>query len=524
MRKSLVRNVRVLCAALVVTALAGCQNSKSTTEASMDSGSAAAAEGVVSGYQEEIVFAPMLSFDTMDVQNCVSTSTKCVYSWVFNTLVEKDMETNELIPALAESWNQLSDTVWEFKLRGGVKFHDGTEFTAEDVKFTLERAKTQGGSKARVDSMEKVDVIDEGTVQIVLNQPDMDFIYKLTDQNLVILSKHAFETMDEEQANQVGTGAYQYEEWKHGEYVSVRSNPDYWNGEPKTKRIVVRTIPEAAARLIALQTGEVDIIQSPASTDLSYIADDPKLTLLQFPSSTVRYLGLNTTEEPFDNLLVRQAVAYGINRDELIAAVYQGNAMAMRNVMHPDNEFFTEVEGYSYNLDKAKELLTEAGYADGFTIKMISNQAVKDIAICTLVQSQLAKLGITVELQSMESATFNATIAEGKGYQLMVSGWSGYTIGPDNALRSILHTEGRINYTNVSDSYIDQTLDEARTIKDLAKRKAVYGELEEHATNLAAFYPIAVEMLDLGMKADVQGMKLPNGPILDFRELYIPAK
>ncbi len=519
MRKKVFLKVSALCTMMALTVLTGCQGSPASETGQAETARSQNASG---GYKNEIVFAPKLSFDTMDVQNCVSTSTKCVYFWVYNTLVEKDMETNQLVPALAESWEQISDTVWEFNLRKGVKFHNGADFTAKDVKFTYERGMTQGGSKSRLDSMDKVEVIDDYTARIVLNQPDMDFIYKITDQNLVILSADAFETMEEEEANQIGTGPYKYEEWKHGEYVSVTANPDYWNGAPRTNRIVVRTIPEEAARLIALQTGEVDIIQSPASTDLGYIAEDPKLTLSQFPSSTVRYLGLNTSEAPFDNPKVRQAVAYAINRDELIAAVYQGNAMAMRNVMHPDNEFFKEVEGYSYNAEKARELLEEAGYADGFAIKMISNQAVNDVAICTIVQSQLAKLGITVELQSMESATFNATIAEGKGYQLMVSGWSGYTIGPDNALRSILHTDGRINYTNVSDPYIDKTLDEARMLSDIEERKALYGELEEYMTDLAAFYPIAVEMLDLGMKAEVQGMKLPNGPILDFREICIP--
>lgn len=523
MKKALSRKVYALLAIFALAALTGCQGSGSAPTAPADTPTTGKAETTAGGYQEEIVYAPKLSFETMDVQNCVSTSTKSVYFWVFNTLVEKNMETNELAPALAESWEQISDTEWEFKLRQGVKFHSGADFTAKDVKFTYERGKTQGGSKSRLDSLGSINIVDDYTVRAVLNEPDMDFLYKLTELNLAILSADAFETMDEEAANQIGTGPYKYEEWRHGEYVSVVANPDYWGGEPKTRRIVVRTIPEAAARLIALQTGEVDIIQSPAATDLSHIAEDPKLTLTQFPSSTVRYLGFNVGEPPFDNPLVREAVAYGINRDELIAAVYQGNAMAMRNVMHPDNEFFTEVEGYSYNPDKAKELLAEAGYADGLTINMISNQAVNDVAICTIVQSQLGKLGIKVNLQAMENATFITTITESKGYHLMVSGWSGYTFGPDNALRSILHTEGRNNYFNLSDPYIDKTLDEARKIKDVKERKELYGELEEYATDLAVYYPVAVEMIDLGMKKDVEGIKTPNGPIIDFRGICIPA-
>ena len=350
----------------------------------------------------------------------------------------------------------------------------------------------------------------------------MDFLYKLTDQALSILSHEAYETMPKEEAVQMGTGSYKYEEWKQGEYVSVIANDNFWGEKPKTRRIVVRNIPEAAARLIALQTGEVDIIQGPNSTDLNYIAEDPNLKLEQYPSSTIRYIDMNMTSSPFDNQLVRQAVAYGTNREEFIAAVYLGNAASVLNVMHPDNPFFHDVAGYSYDPEKAKELLAQAGYPDGFSATMITTQAANDVSICTLFQAQMSKIGIQIEIQSMESAAFNKAIAPGGTYQIMISGYSGYTFGPDSALRTPFHSSGRLNYGNVKDDYIDKTLDEAVSINDVVQRQKIYAELEEYITNLASFYPVAVEMTDLGMNKDVEGMGLPNGAILDFRTIYIP--
>lgn len=513
----------LLCCTLAAALLAGCTGGTQSSEQGGDKGGASSSgsTGEPIGYQDTIIFCPKLDFITQDIHHTNSNVTKSAYRWVYNTLVEVNAETQEIIPALATSWEQTSDTQWKFALREGVTFHNGDPFTAEDVKFSLEMA-NQGSSATRVEGIESMEVVDEHTILVNLKSTDMDFLWRLTAPEVSILSKNAFETLPEEEAITIGTGAYMYDEWEAGDYVSFTANHDYWGGAPKTEHLILRYIPEASSRLIALQTGEVDIIQDPATVDLNYVAEDPNLRLEQYSGSTVRYLAMNQAKAPFDNELVRQAIAYAINVDEILAAVYQGNATALNNVMHSDNAYYSEVEGFSYDPEKSKELLTQAGYPDGFSTTIISTNAANDTAIATLLQAQLAKIGIEVECISMESAAMLKETAPGGTYDIMISGYSGYAYGPDSALRTFWHSSAPLNYTNNNDPYVDEMLDKAVAEKDENARKEMYAELEQYLTSKAAFVPLAIELYNMGMKKDVEGAVPPYGAIVDLRNVYIP--
>ena len=512
----------VLCFALAMTMLAGCQSGTPSGNASTPSGgSSSAPSGEPAGYQDTIVYCPKLDFITQDMHHTVSNVTKSAYVWVYNTLVEVDVETQTIVPALATSWDQVSDTQWKFVLREGVKFHNGDAFTAEDVKFSFEIA-NQGNSATRVSGIESMEVVGEYEILINLKAADMDFLYRITAPEVSMLSKNAYDTLAPEEAVKIGTGPYMYGDWQQGDYVNFHAFHEYWGGAPKTENLVLRYIPEASARLIALQTGEVDIIQDPNTIDLNYVAQDPNLRLEQFPSSTVRYLALNQNKAPFDNELVRQAVAHAVNYDEILAAVYQGNATALHNVMHSDNAFYAEVEGFDYDLEKAKELLTQAGYPNGFDTTVLTTNAANDTAIATLLQDQLSKIGIKVTCSTAESAAFSSAIAPGGTYDMMVSGYSGFTYGPDAALRTFWYSTAPLNYTNNKDADVDEKLDTAVAEKDESVRKAIYAELEQYLTSKASFLPLAIELNNLGMKAGVEGIVPPNGAIIDLRNVFIP--
>lgn len=514
---------RVLSCALAVALLAGCGGSPSKPSGSQGgSSSSNAPTGEPTGYQDTIVYCPKLDFITQDMQHTVSMVTKSAYLWVYNTLVELDVETQEIVPALATSWEQPSDTQWKFTLREGVKFHNGDPFTAEDVKFSYEIA-NQGNSATRVEGIESMEVVDEHTILINLKVPDMDFLYRITAPEVSMLSKNAYDTMAPEDAVKIGTGPYMYDEWVQGDYISFNANHDYWGGAPKTEHIVLRYIPEASARLIALQTGEVDIIQEPATTDLNYVAEDPNLRLEQYPSTSIRYLSMNQAKAPFDNEKVRQAIVHAINFDEIHAAVYQGNCTALSNVIPQSTPFYTEVEGYDYDVEKAKSLLAEAGYADGFTTTVLTTNAANDVAIATLLQAQLAKVGIKVECQTAESAAFSNAIAPGGTTDMMISGMSGYNYGVDAAFRTYWYSSAPLNYSNNHDSYVDEMLDKAVAEQDEAVRGEIYAELQQYLTSKAVFVPIALELNNLGMKKSVEGMIAPNGAIVDLRNVYIPT-
>lgn len=510
--KTISKHIAVLiCLVMTIAMLGGCSSNTSQDGSNGNS-----------EYQETITIAPSLDFTGTDVQKNSGGTAKSVFVMVYDTLIGKDTMKNELVPGLATSWNQLSDTIWEFNLREGVKFHDGSDFKAEDVKFTIERGKTQSSSKGKLTSVVSVKIVDDYTIQIELDPVDCDIIYKLSEPNTSILSATAFANMDEEEANKIGTGPYMYDEWLQGDYLSLVKYENFWGTAAKTQKVIVRYIPEAASRLIALQTGEIDICVDPPSIDLHYIAEDENLKLLQINSSTLRIVMLNTLVKPFDNEKVRQAVAFAINREDFVTAVYEGNATPCNNIMNPTNEFYKEIEGYSFDLDKAKALLTEAGFPNGFSTTIYSSSGTIQKTVATVLQAQLSKIGIKADIQSLETATFNNLAVLGGDCPILIDGWGGYTVGPDNAIRSFFYSTASYNEGNINDPELDRMLDEAIAEGNLEARKNMYYEIQEYATNLAVMLPIAVEQINVGMKSSLEGFELPDGLFHHWRNLFIP--
>ncbi len=475
-------------------------------------------------YQKTITIAPSLGFTSMDMQNDASATSKSVYLIVFDTLVKYDTKSGKYIPGLAESWKQLSDTLWQFKLRKGVTFHDGTPFTAEDVKFTVERGLTQSGAKGKFVSIKSVKVVDSYTINFELNAPDYDLVYKLCEPNTGILSRKTFDEKGIEAANKNGTGSYMYKEWVQGDHVTLVRNEKFWGGVKKTPELIIRTIPEASSRLIALQTGEVDYCVDPPAVDLHYIAEDSKLVLWQIPSTNLRHIFLNLRVAPFDNILVRQAVAHAINRENLIAMVYEGNATPAINVMHPASEYYVQVPYYEYDLQKAKKLLAEAGYPKGFTTTIYSSTGTTQKAVASVIQGQLAEIGITVKIQSLETATFNMGVGHGGTYPIAVDGWGGHAIGPDYALRSAFHSKGNVNRSNIEDKNIDKLIDDALAMGNEEERAKKYAEVQKLIMKNANWLPLAVEQINVGVKKSLSGFEPPHGLFHHWENLYINKK
>lgn len=507
-----------LSATMLLTACGGGNSSTSGSTPSNGSNSSSNS-GEPKTMKDTIVFSPRLDFATMDVQNTPSIVTKSIYYLVYNTLVERDVETNEIIPALAESWDQVSSTEITFKLRQGVKFHDGSDFTSADVKFTYEKAKASAGSSAKVSSIESIETPDEYTVTLKLNKANMDILDQLTDTSLSILSKTAFETLGEEKGIQQGTGPYKYVEWNQGSYLDLTANENYWGGVPATPNLRVKYVSETASRLIAVETGELDFCQDPPSSELANIAASDKMDLLTYPGATVAFLALNVNEAPLDNPDVRHAIAYALNRQDIIDGAYLGNATPLNNIMHPSNAFYSEIDAIEYNPDKAIELLKKAGYEDGLELTLATNTTAESQAAATIIQALLAQVNINVKIDLLENATMTTTMSSGTGYHLGFSRWSGYAFGPDGGIRELLYSKGSNNYGHLADAKMDQMIDEALTIEDHDARVAAYKEIEEYSDELMAIYPVLVENYTYAVRKSVDGLMQPNGPIQNFRQL-----
>ena len=503
------------------TAAAG--GAAETTAAAGESAEAAAPEAS-GAVKEKIVFSTRLDFTTMDINNTPSTISKSIYNAVYNTLVERDVPTNEIIPALAESWEMTSPTEYSFKLREGVKFHDGSDFTSADVKFTLDRAKEQSGTASKISFIDSVETDGDFGVKIKLAAENMDFLEILTDPSLSIVSKTAFETLGDEEGIQQGTGPYKYKEWNQGSYLDLEANEDYWGGAPVTKELRLQYISESNSRLVAVQSGEMDFIQDPPMTELPAIQANDSLKLITYPSASMEFLFFNTKMAPMDNPKVRKAIELALNRQDIVDGVFLGNATADNNVMHSSNAYYSDIEAPEQNIEEAKKLLAEAGYENGLELTLISNTNADSQAICTIVQAMLAEAGITVKYEPLENATHSATAASCEGFHIDSCQYSGFGFGPDMPMRALLYTGGGNNYSALSDEKMDQMIDKALTIADPAERKAAYKEIQEYSEELMTVYPICVKNYTFVSGANVEDIPQPNGPIILVRDLVAHEK
>ena len=375
----------------------------------------------------------------MDPQVQASIGTYRVTTQIFDRLVSMDTEMN-LVPGLAESWDVEDEKTTVFHLRKGVKFHNGEEMTSEDVKYSLERCIASSGVNYNYLIIDHIEIIDNYTIKIITKEPFNALLYRLTLDAASIVSKKAATSSEEFNKHPVGAGPFKFVSWEMGGDVVLEANEDYYKGAPKIKKLIFRQIPEALNRAIGLETAEIDLAYDLAITDLDMLMENEMITVETVPSTTVWYLGFNVQKEPLDNVLVRQAVASGLNTQDVIDIVYNGVASPAHNTMLPPRLFgyAPDTVEYPYSIEKAKEVLAEAGYPDGFatTLWCSDSQVMRDIAV--VVQEQLRVIGISAEIKTVEAGNYYAATGAGEQDLFILSKTS---IDPDSMLRAMYHTE-----------------------------------------------------------------------------------
>ena len=273
--------------------------------------------------KDTLVIAVPDSPSYMDPQVQASIATYRVTTQMFDRLVSLDNDMN-LVPGLAESWDVVDDKTTVFHLRQDVLFHNGEKMTSEDVKYSLERCIASDGVNYNYLIIDSITCDDDYTVTITTKEPFNALLPRLTLDAASIICKDADTSPEEFNQHPVGAGPYKFESWELGGDVVLEAFDDYYKGAPAIKKIIFRTIPEAMNRAIGLETGEVDLAYDLGITDLDSLKDNDKITTLTTPSNTVWYLGMNVKKEPFDNVKVRQAIAYAINPQDYIDIVFGG--------------------------------------------------------------------------------------------------------------------------------------------------------------------------------------------------------
>ena len=483
--------------------LAGCGptgSSSTTTDGSDD------------GAKDTLIVAIPESPTYMDPMVQASIGTYRVTTQMFDRLVMMDNDMN-LVPGLAESWEVIDDTTTVFHLRQGVKFHNGEEMTSEDVKYSLERCIANPGVNYNYLIIESITCDDDYTVTIKTSAPFNALLYRLSLDAASIICKSADTSAEEFNKNPVGTGPFKFVSWELGGDVVLEAFEDYWGGAPAVKRVIFRMIPEALNRTIGLETGEVDLAYDLGITDLESLADNASVTTLTSPSTTVWYVGMNVQKAPFDNEKVRQAVAYALDPQGYIDLVFSGEATPANYTMLPPSVdgYVSDCSDYSCNVEKAKELLAEAGYPDGFstTLWCSDTQVMRDSAV--VIQEQLRQVGINAEVKTLESGQFQSETGNGAHDMFIMSKTS---IDPDSMLRSMYHTEAlgpsgnRCFWTTPE---VDALIDEASTTTDTEHAMELYAEIQSKVAEAAPLVPMAVEHLNAGMQSNVKGFGLYPG-------------
>ncbi|QIK69834.1 glutathione ABC transporter substrate-binding protein [Erysipelothrix sp. HDW6C] len=439
------------------------------------------------GGKDTLTVASSADAVTFDIQNTNDQATTRVARQMYEPLIQQN-DALELVPGLAESWTALDDTTYEFKLKKDVKFHNGEPFTAKDVEYTMKRAaeSEQIGHIVGELDVSKIKVVDDYTIQLGTKEPFGPFLTHLAHPATAILNEKAVTEGGEDYGtNPVGTGPYKFASWIAGSEINVERFEDYHGTPGATEKIKFKVIKENSVRLISLETGEIDIAYDIAPSDIAKVEENKDLTMLKDPNLSTGYIGFNVqSDTPIKDVKVRQAINYAIDVDAILSTVYQGVGSKANG---PLNHLVFGADknplGYEYDVEKAKALLTEAGYpTGGFTLKLyVGDNNAQRIAIAEIVKEELSKLGITVEITQLEWATY--LDATGKGeHDLFILGWTTITTDADYGLYPLFHSSefGKAgNRSFYKNERVDELLDKGKSTVNPDERLAIYKEAQE---------------------------------------------
>ena len=484
------------------------------------------AQATTGGYKEEIVIAMADEFTTIDPMETTAETNQIVQDCTHDLLTDTNLATMQNEGELCESWEMVAPDDWIFKLKEGVKFHDGTILNVDDVEFTFERAKDHSATSNYMADIVEFIKIDDLTFEVKLAKGNVDYNYTMAANSLAILSKEAFETMSEAEAVAIGTGPWKFVEFVSGDHVTLERFDDCTlYPVPNTKRLVFRMIPEASARMIALENGEVDVIMSPAATDYARLEENPDLQLITETGRTQNFIGFNLKSPTFigTDAKFRQAVAKAIDKEEMVIAAWDGYAQISTCMMCRDMGFYTDLEGIAYDPDGAAAMFAELGITPEkrLSAKLVTSDAAHRVKMAENFQSQMAKYGIDISVEYMQNSALTElnTTADPttNGVEFYIASWTPGK-NADYMFRNPIHSAGGRNYSHLADEEIDALIDAAAGETDVAKRQEMYTELQEKLTcEIIPWVPIAQPTLTFGAAAGVTGALIHPGLVHQFK-------
>jgi peptide/nickel transport system substrate-binding protein len=438
--------------------------------------------------EDKIVLALNVDQNTMDPHMHFQRVGILMNIQMYDSLLHKTPKL-EYEPSLATSWRAIDDTTWEFKLRQGVKFHNGDPFSAEDVKFSFERVldpATKSPQYGNIRAIKEVKIIDPHTVHLVTDKP-----FPLLIERVVffpIIPKKHYEKVGMQtfgDSAPVGTGPYKFAEWKRDQFLRLERFDDHWRGKAPVKTLIIRVIPETSTQIAELKTGGVDIIRNLSPDLIPDLKAHASTYVSTAPILRTHYVSLDMREAPFNKKEARQAANYAIDRQAIVDRLMGGLGRAVPTIINPMAfGYDPQVEGYGYDPKKAKDLLKQAGYPNGVDITLHTGTSEAfNRQLAEAIAEMLTEVGLRTNLKIWDPGpAWNKFFqAEGKATNGFISSWGYYsTFDADAILHPLYHTEpgGWVGKWYARVPGLDELIDAGRTTVDKDARLATYAKIQ----------------------------------------------
>lgn len=500
----------ILLLAMTMTTFTACSSSTNPAGANTDE------------TRTDLVYGIAAEPSSLDPMTFAGMSGFTVTYALYDYLVEMD-DSGNYVPSLAEKIDISEDgIVYTIALKEGVKFQDGSDLTAEDVVFSLERTIEKGWATDMTVFIDNVKLVDEKTVEIILNKPFSGMLGSLASPFFAIMSKNYVETKGDDTIKRepMGTGAYKLKEWVSGDHLTLEANENYFQGAPAIKKITVKPIVDKNTGLIALENKEIDVYLNINASDISIVEGNENLKFYSTDQAAVLFLNMNVEAGPLKDEKVRQAISYAVNKDDIIAGALEGYGKPANSPIPPVVDGYSaNVKGYEHDVEKAKELLKDAGYSDlSLTIKL--REDTKNQKVAQILQANLNEAGINVEIEVMEAGAYTNEIHVNGNYELAISSWSGMFLDAYSVIYCQFHKDingPTGNITHVKDDVLSELLDKASLAKESEKvvaYEAVVNNIYENAYHI----PLVFEQTTITTNANLKGVKVNPLGVYMFKD------
>lgn len=473
-------------------------------------------------------------------------------------------------PRLATDYEQTDDTTWVFNLREGVKFHDGTDFNADAVKASFERIMDPAVASARANIFEmisEINVIDDYTIEIVTEYPFAPFLNYLAHDGAGIVSK---EVIDEDYQNAIdqsdqdisleefyelreaggeeyeavaqavgndtgtiieekpiGTGYMQFQSRTPGEEIVVERFDDYWDEPAKLDTVTFKVVVEDASRIAELESGQSHFIQGFDNGQWERIENHPEMETYPVYNLSNEYIGMNTQVGPLEDKRVRQAIAHMVDKEEIMEGIYFGVGREMKGAIQEELLGYNEnLEDLDYDPERAKELLNEAGYEDGFDLTVMTNDSPERVDLAVLMQEKLEEIGINLEIEQLEWGAYLEAVSNGE-HDLFILGWPNPVGDPDQSFWPMVHSSmqgASGNRSFYENEEVDSLLEQGRQELDEGKREEIYQRVDEILIEDQPFVSIRQAQSANAARTEVQGLDINNFNKPDFRNVTLESE